>query len=117
MGGAIPRRGTWNIAITYLWCRKPLSFCPNFCKNLKKTGSAANVMIKLISLYFFSLNGIILWDKYDTYDGCMADKARFEAKFAHLREETKNSFFVAECLEIGMTTENFLKKHGVIEDE
>ncbi len=75
------------------------------------------MMIKLISLYFFSLNGIILWDKYDTYDGCMADKARFEAKFAHLREETKNSFFVAECLEIGMTTENFLKKHGVIEDE
>jgi hypothetical protein len=77
--------------------------------------SESKRMIKLISLYLFSLHGIIVWDNYYTYDGCMADKHYLEAKFAYLREE--NRYLIGECLELGKTTQEFLEQEEVLDND
>ena len=57
----------------------------------------------IISLYLFSMHGIILWDEYPSYATCMTDKHYLERKFAHLREE--NRYLIGECLELGKPTQ------------
>ena len=76
--------------------------------------SESKRMIKVISLYLFSLHGIIVWDKYYTYAGCMADKQYLEAKFSYLREE--NRYLIGECLELGKTMKEFLEQEGVLDN-
>ena len=66
--------------------------------------------LKIISLYLFSMHGIILWDEYPTYNTCMTDKHYFERKFADLREV---GTFSAECVELGKTTQELMRQEGV----
>jgi len=68
--------------------------------------------LKIISLYLFSMHGIILWDEYPSYATCMTDKHYLERKFAHLREE--NRYLIGECLELGKPTQEFLEQEGVL---
>jgi|TARA_R110000824_G_scaffold125619_1_gene284806 hypothetical protein len=62
--------------------------------------------LKVISLYLFSLQGIVLWGEYPTYSACVADKHYFDGEFA---EQKETRLFAAECVELGKTAEEFLK--------
>ena len=63
----------------------------------------------MISLYFFSYFGIILWDEYPTAQECFKEQEYFEVKFRHLNEERQ---FFPECLELGKTTKEFMESYG-----
>ena len=64
----------------------------------------------MISLYFFSFFGIILWDEYPTIEECLKQKRYFEEKFSRLEEERQ---FSPQCLELGKTTKEFMESHGI----
>ena len=63
----------------------------------------------MISLYFFSYVGSILWDEYPTAQECFKEKEYFEVKVRHLNEERQ---FFPECLELGKTTKEFMESYG-----
>ena len=68
-------------------------------------------MLQTISLYLFSIHGIILWDEYPNYPACVAQKEYFEIKFSDLKE---SGTFSAECLELGKTIQELLSQEDVI---
>ena len=69
--------------------------------------------LKIISLYLFSIHGIILWDEYPAYSTCIADKQYLERKFADLKE---SGTFFAECMQLGTTTQEFMVQEGVLSE-